>query len=118
MQKPSPQHWNNLAIGRSDFHLSATVNSRDNTIGIWLNITGTNAKENYDRLFDAASHNSLIEVSDKLVWSRMDDNKQSAIILTAPGDFQDRSKWENQFKWFQEYLEAFTNYFKPIIKNL
>ncbi len=116
--KPAPQHWTNLAIGKSDYNLAATVNSRENTLGIWLNITGNNAKDNYDKLFEIGKEQSLSEVSNDLVWNRMDDNKQSAVTLTTAGDIRDRGNWENQFSWFKEYLEAFTTYFKPIIKKI
>jgi len=67
MQKPSPQHWNNMAIGRSEFHVSATVNSREKTLGIWLNITGANAKEKFDKLSEISKDLSLTEVSNHLV---------------------------------------------------
>ena len=36
MQNASPQHWTSIAIGKSNFNLSATVNSKDNSINLKL----------------------------------------------------------------------------------
>ena len=30
----------------------------------------------------------------------------------------EKKEWNNQFLWYKEYLEKFTNYFKPIIMKL
>jgi hypothetical protein len=118
MQNPLPQHWTNIAIGRSNFNLSASVNSRDNTINIWLNIGGEQAKENYDKLYETAFNNSMTEVSEDLVWNKMDGYKMSAITLKAEGNFANMNEWSSQFQWFKENLERFTKYFKPKIAKL
>ena len=118
MQNPLPQHWTNIAIGRSNFNLSASVNSRDNTVNIWLNISGEQAKENYDKLYETAYHNSLKEINEDLVWDKMEARKMSAIMLKAAGDFTNTGEWSNQFQWFKEYLERFIKYFKPKIAKL
>lgn len=118
MQNPLLQHWTNIAIGRSNFHLSASVNSRDNSISIWLNIQGDVAKENFDKLHEMAYENSLIEISNDLVWDKMEGRKMSAVILKHNADFSKKSDWMNQFSWFKEYLEKFTKYYKPKIKKI
>lgn len=118
MQNPLLQHWTNIAIGRSNFHLSATVNSRDNSINIWLNIMGEQAKENYHKLYETAYENSFTEVNKDLVWDKMDGRKMSAVMLKAPGDFADKNDWDNQFQWFKDNLERFTKYFKPKVAKL
>lgn len=118
MQNPLPQHWANIAIGRSYFHLSATVNSRDNSLNIWLNLTGERAKENYDKLREISYEISLKEVSKDLVWDRMEGRKMSAVMLKASGDFTDRGAWKDQFQWFKENLERFSNFFKPLVAKL
>ncbi len=118
MQNPLLQHWTNIAIGRSNFHLSASVSSRDNSINIWLNIVGEQAKENYDKLYKTAYENSLTEVSKDLIWDKMDGRKMSAIMLKAPNNFTDRNDWNNQFQWFKDNLECFTKYFKLKVAEL
>jgi hypothetical protein len=118
MQNPLLQHWTNIAIGRSYYHLSASVNSRDNSINIWLNILGEQAKDNYEKLYEAAHEKSLAEVNKDLIWDKMDGRKMSAATLKTKGDFTDKNDWPNQFKWYKDNLERFTKYFKPIIAKL
>ena len=118
MQNPLPQHWTNIAIGRSGFSLSATVNSRDNSINIWLNIQGDQAKENFDKLFELAHEASITEISPDLIWDKMDGRKMAAVMLKAKGDMNKKGYWENQFEWFKVHLEKFIQYFKPIIKRV
>lgn len=118
MQNPLPQHWTNIAIGRSGFSLSATVNSRDNSINIWLNIQGDQAKENFDKLFELAHEASITEISPDLIWDKMDGRKMAAVMLKSKGDMNKKGDWENQFEWFKVHLEKFIQYFKPIIKRV
>jgi len=118
MQNPLPQHWTNVAIGRSNFHLSVTVNSRDNTINVLLNIGGENAKDNYTKLSKIAYNNALTEISEDLIWDRMEGKKMSAVILKTKADFTNQADWKNQFVWIKSNLEKFVTFFKPIIANL
>jgi hypothetical protein len=118
MQNPQPQHWSNIAIGKSNFSLSATVNSRENTISIWLNILGENAKENYEKLYAKAYEASLNEISDEIIWDKMEGRKMSGVILKTKGDFSKRTEWTSQFEWFKLYLEKFTKYFKQRVKEI
>ncbi len=118
MQNPLLQHWTNIAIGKSNYHLSASVNSRDKSINIWLNIMGENAKENFDKLHEQSYENSLAEINAELVWDKMEGRKMSAVMLKSNGDFSEKSDWTNQFAWFKEHLEKYTKYFKPKVAKL
>jgi len=118
MQNPLPQSWTNIAIGRSNFYLSANVNSRDKSISIWLNIMGEEAKKNYEKFYETAYDNSLTEVSKDLGWAKMEGYKMSGVTLRTLRDFTDRNDWNNQFRWFKDNLERFTKYFKPKIAKL
>ena len=46
MQKPLPQHWTNVAVGRTDFKICAIANTRDKWISVQLVVGGKNALEN------------------------------------------------------------------------
>jgi hypothetical protein len=118
MQNPLPQHWTNIAIGRSNFHLSASVNSRDNSINIWLNIMGDNAKENYEKLYEISHEKSFEEINKDLVWDKMEGRKMSAVMLKTQRNFTDKNDWNNQFVWFKDNLERFTKYFKANVAKL
>ena len=118
MQNAQPQHWTNVAIGKSNFNLSATVNSRDTSINIWLNIYGENAKELFEKLKDLSYSNSFNHVSEDVVWDVMEGRKMSAVTLKTGGDFTNKNDWVRQFEWFKEHLEKFTIFFKPLVKKL
>ena len=118
MQSPPPQHWTNIALGRSNFNLSAQVNSRESVISIVLNITGDDAKENYEKLFSTAFEQSKINISPEIGWDKMDGRKMACVILKSEGDMNKRSDWERQFRWFKIYIEKFIQFYKPIIRNI
>lgn len=118
VQKPLPQQWTVIAIGRSYFQISLTVNSVNHRIAISLDITGDNAKSNFDALKERYMELSKIEVSENLEWLRMDDKKVSMIKLTKSSDFLDISSREEQFTWFIEYAVKFIKFFKPKIKSI
>lgn len=118
MQNALPQHWTNIAIGKSNYTLSANVNSRDNSLNIWLNIQVENAKEAFDKLYELAFENSLDEISNSLDWNRMEGRKMSAVTLKTEGNFSNKKDWERQFTWFKENLEKFTKFFKPLVREL
>lgn len=118
MQNPLPQHWTNIAIGKSNYSLSASVNSRENYLNIWLNILGDSAKENYEKLYNNYYENSLIEVNKSIVWDKMEGRKMSAVMLKTEADFSKKSEWNKQYEWFKVNLEKFTKYFKQAVKNI
>jgi hypothetical protein len=118
MQNPLPQHWTNISIGKSNYTLSANVNSRENTLSIWLNIQVENASEAFDKLYELGFERSMIEISDQIEWNRMEGRKMSAVMLKTTGDFTDKNDWQRQFQWFKSNLEKFTQLFKPLIREL
>jgi hypothetical protein len=49
----------------------------------------------------------------------MDDKKASSIeIYLNDCGITDRTRWNDIFKWYKEYTEKYTTFFKPLIKNL
>lgn len=118
LHSAQPQHWINATIGRSNFYLSATVNSRENTISVWLNITGDDAESNYEKLYELGYERSLVEINPDLMWDKMEGRKMSCVLLKTSGDFTKRSDWPNQHAWFKDNLEKFTKFFKPLVKKV
>lgn len=118
--KPSPQHWTNYAIGRSHFHLSATVNTRENINAVGLNIDGPEATENFLSLKEDYEDLSKSEISTKIIWDELENRKMCWVGIQNK-DFNginDRDNWTEQFQWYKETLEAMTKFFKPKIKAL
>ena len=118
VQKPAPQHWTIIAMGRSYFQLSLTENSDNHTICINLEISGENAKANFDTLKELCEEESKSRVAEDLEWLRLDEKKVSMVKLTKECDFMDKSSREHQYAWFVENVLKFIKFFKPRIKSL
>lgn len=116
VQKPAPQHWTNFAIGRSDFHLSASVNSIQKTISVQLWIEGLNAKAYYDQMYKEAYESSLTKLSEEIEWLRLDGKKSCCVNLALACDCMDQSDWPNQFQWIYDNVIRFKVFFSPIVK--
>ena len=121
MQKPAPQHWSIVALGRSGFHLSLTVNSQKKIVAISFEINTDSAKDNkkyFDILKRDFETQASVAISDKLSWQRLDDKRVSLVQLSENFDFMDNTKQTEQFAWFFEYVNKFIKFFKPKIKSL
>jgi hypothetical protein len=115
VKKALPQYWTNIPMGRSDFYISAMINTRGNILSVVLCFMGSDSKSNYDKLYELAYEGSL-EIKD-VVWDKKEGSKMSEVYLKTNGDFLNTNDWSKQFEWFMTTLEQFTAYFKPIIKN-
>lgn len=121
MQKPSPQHWSYIALGRSGFQLSLTVNSQKKTVAVSFEINTDNAEDNkkfFDILKSEYESQAATAISDKLSWQRLDDKRVSLVQLSENYDFLDASTHDQQFSWFMEYINKFIKFFRPKIKSL
>jgi hypothetical protein len=112
---PKPKSWLNISMGKSGICLAVAVNSKTSELYIWLLLDGKNGKNNFDSLRKIAYKNSYREISEDLVWDRMDENIRSAVKLIKSANYTDKSNWVNQFLWYKVNLEKFDNFFKPLI---
>lgn len=117
-QKAHPQHWLNVAIGRSNFKLSATVNTPGERIAVDLYIDGANAKRYFKRL---EADKAVIEktVGSPLVWMELPDKEASRIVLVRPNSsIKDPALWPEQHSWLADHLERFNSAFRARIQAL
>lgn len=117
-QSPSHDHWMNIAIGRSHFHVSLLINTRENKATVQMYMS-----EDSDKIFFDALEKNREEaenaIGTKMEWRRLDGKKASTIdVYKLNCDFSDASKQQDVFAWYKEYTERFIKYFKPIIKKL
>lgn len=118
VQKPSPQHWTNIALGRSNFYLSLTVNSQSHIICINLEIGGARAKEHFDKLRDLYEEDSKEHISADIEWLRLDDRKSCMVKLSKSFNFTDEYSRDEQYAWFVEYVKKYISYFRPKVKSI
>lgn len=117
-QKPSPQHWTNLALGRSGMHLAATVNSRENRVGMEVYIDHANSKAMFKQL---QAHQAKIDgaIGAELEWMELPDGHACRILqVRSDSPLEDESQWPAYFAWLEQAALRMSEVFRPLIKEL
>ncbi|GMU80964.1 MAG: hypothetical protein AMXMBFR47_08350 [Planctomycetota bacterium] len=117
-QKAHPQHWLTVSIGRSNFQLSATVNTLKERIAVELYISGAEAKS-WFKVLEAQRVEIEKEFGAPLEWMELPEREACRIlVIRADSSIEDRSKWPEQHTWLMETLEKMSAVFKPRVKSL
>jgi len=118
MQKALPQHWTNIAIGKSNYKLAVTVNSKDKFIGIQLAVSGPNALENFRRLRNKYEEDSKQNLSKDIEWLEKEGGKEHHVrLIFYNHNPLDKSSMTEQHELLAEWIEKFYQYFKQKVKE-
>jgi hypothetical protein len=115
---PRPQHWTTFSIGRSGFHLAATVNTVENRIGAELFIRGEDAKAYFAQLRE---HKDEIErvAGAALDWQELPERIGSRIALYKEDvDPTEEADWPNQHRWLADALQSLDRALRNPVRNL
>lgn len=119
MQKPLPQHWTNISIGRSGFKICAIANTRDKWICVQLTIYSNDSLEQFRKLKELYEEDSKEKLSPQLEWLEKEGGKEHHVdLLFSDSNPADKSDWPRQHKLFKEWIEKYYNYFKDKIKSV
>ena len=101
-----------ISIGTSAAHLGITMIQKRNENGVELYINDD--KELFKSLF---AKKESIEKESGLAydWQELPLKKASRILVTNPADFEDSSKWPEQFEWIMDTLLKMKKAFKKYI---
>lgn len=117
-QKPSPQHWTNIALGRSGVHLAATVNTREKRLGMEVYIDHENSKDIFRQL---KAHQAQVDqaLGAKLEWMELPDG-HACRIQQVRGDaaLANESQWPDYFAWLEQAGLRMSEVFRPLVKDL
>lgn len=116
--KAHPQHWLTVSIGRSNFHMSALINTSGERIGVELYLQGSDAKKHFKQL---EAEKAVIEqqIGQALDWRELPTREASRILLMRPNSsIKDSTQWPEQHKWLADHLEKFNSVFRPLIQSL
>lgn len=123
--KPLPQHWMNIAIGKSGIHMCAIASYWDsvsesydkNEIRVELILDDVNAKSYFDQL---EMHKEKIEneFGQQFIWHNPENTKQCRVFIHKTTNINNKGDWTNQHEWLLENLEKMKKVFSPFIKNL
>ncbi|HNR19085.1 MAG TPA: DUF4268 domain-containing protein [Bacteroidia bacterium] len=119
LQKPLPQHWTNIAIGRSHFHLTAFANTRDSKIGVILIVSGPNALDNFRALREKYESESKEVIGNTIEWIEKDGGKEHHVNFThsncAP---LNKADWKRQHALLKETIQKSVTFFKDKVQSI
>ncbi|WP_375184900.1 DUF4268 domain-containing protein [Aquabacterium sp.] len=117
-QKPLPQHWTNIALGRSGIHLAATVNSRESRVGMEVYIDHDNSKSMFKQL---QAHQVEIDAAlgVKLEWMELPDGHACRILqVRAESPLESEDQWPAYYSWLEQAALRMSEVFRPLVKEL
>lgn len=117
-QKPLPQSWTNIALGRSGIYLVAVARVKKESMSVYVVLQGANRKAFYEGLL---SQKAEIEhqLGFKLQWLEMLDKTESHIRLTKENaDLGNKSNWPQHIEWMRKTIENFHQVFSLRARNL
>lgn len=95
-RKASTDHWMDLSIGSSRCHIGLTMIQKRNETGVELYINDD--KEFFHQLYDKKDEIEK-DAGLSFVWQELPERKASRILATKSADFEDKTKWNEQFAW-------------------
>jgi hypothetical protein len=114
---PRPQYWFDVALGRSNIHLSNIANTTDGRIGVRVYIGNKIADLALPQL-EAERDAIEKEIGEPLEWNPNPENRDKVILLDRPADLNDRSKWPEYISWLADRDAIFKKVFEPRIRKL
>lgn len=114
---PSPKHRFNIAIGRSGFRLTLTVNSVSARVGCEIFMHDENAKQFFDQLF-TQKVNIESELGYELEWQRLEEKKGSRIAVYRDGLIENENERQELIEWLFQKANEFHKVFFQKIQNL
>jgi hypothetical protein len=123
--KPLPQHWMNVAIGRSGFKLSAIAsfwNSEEqnfdkNEIRTEVEIHAPEAKQ-YFALLEREKPAIEAELGQSLTWHNPPEARACRIYLRQDAQIDDETGWPKQHEWLLANLESLHRVFAERVRSL
>lgn len=107
-RKAQPQHWYDLSVGSSSYHIGLTVNTQKNRLGAEIYIP-----DDKDKFAMFKEHAQEIEkmIGEKVEWREA--TKATRIITLHSCDISKEEQWDDAFNWLMD--KAFV--FKRIVKQ-
>ena len=115
-KKPQPEGWMSFSIGRSEFSLVATLQSKEKWISVYLNMMGPNATAHF-RLLEQQREEIEGELGD-LEWRALPGKEQHIRLRQKNADPMQQKDWPNQLDWMVSTLEGFDKTFRLRLKSL
>jgi hypothetical protein len=123
--KPLPQHWMNIALGRSGFRLAAVASFWDsvaeNGDGHELRaeaVIDTNDSKTHFAKLEAQKSQIESETGEPLTWHNPPTKRMCRIYVRRPATLTDRDQWPNYHAWLLQRLETLHKTFAQRVRQL
>lgn len=93
-RKPRPQHWYDLGVGVSSYHVCLTLDTQKNCLGAGLYIP-----DNKDKFELFKKHAKEIEVLMKCKVEWREAAKATRIMVHHSYDISNENQWKSAFEW-------------------
>ena len=113
-RKALPQHWYDLPMGSSEYHISLTCTIQKNEIGIEVYID--NNKDIYD-LFYQNKDEIEKKTGLRFKWQRLDNKKASRIKTVKHCIIEDQQEWDEAFEWLCNQALVIKKEFNTVYKK-
>jgi len=123
--KPLPQHWMNIAIGRSGIKLAAIASFWDSVaesfssheLRVELVLFDNNSKTYFDQL-DSVKEEIEKEIGGQLTWYNPPEKRMCRIHIRKSTNLEDKDNWPEQHEWLLSKLQLFYKVFATRVKQL
>ena len=123
--KPFPQHWMNLAIGRTGFQLAAIASfwnsekehyeTNEVRAELWISNSQSRA---YFSLLEAEKDKIHTELGFPVTWYAPPEKNLKKVYDRRDADLQDRDNWGELHEWLTTRLDQMKQVFGPRIRRL
>jgi Domain of unknown function (DUF4268) len=117
-QKPQPQHWLNISIGRAGFNLNPTASHKDDRLGVEVYIHHGESKKMFQALL-AQKTGIEQQLGFELDWQELPDAHACRIATWRPNSpIEDEAQWPVYLDWFVQRIVKMNAVFRPLIQGL
>ncbi len=116
-RKPRPQHWYNLAVGRSGFQIGLNAKTMVKEVSCELYISGRVAADAAFEFLEEEKEQIEKELG-SLEWMPLPKKGACRIVQRKKGDIEDRDSWPQLLAWCLDRAEAFQVEFSPRVQAL
>jgi Domain of unknown function (DUF4268) len=117
LRQPRPQNWYEIAIGRSGFHISLTVNTKLERVGCELYPYGPQAKQAFD-LLSLEKESINRELGYDVDWQRLEGREACRIVTYKDGSIYNTEQRQELKEWLYLAAERFHKVFAPRVRML
>lgn len=118
LQRPGPDHWSNVAIGRSGFSIAMLLTPSKRTVGVELTIGVKGWKQDaFDSLY-AQKQAIEDELGVELEWMSMENKQSSRILWETELDPDEEAQREAVISWFAMATPRLYKAFKSRVGGL